>query len=101
MDKIKDVIHGGHKKEGQEVQHSTTTATTGGGYGQPGFGQTTTGTPITEGTGEKKHGGHFGLGGHQKVNIFQVACMRDALKYLNACLLALCSMHAFGHNPDM
>jgi len=60
MDKIKDMVHGGHKKEGEGVQHDTTLpTTTAGGFGQPGLAQ-----PPTEGGHEKK--GVFGLGGHHK-----------------------------------
>jgi len=61
MDKIKDLVHGGHKKEGEGVQPSTTPTTTAGGYGQPGLAQ-----PPTEGGHEKK-GLFGGLGGHKKV----------------------------------
>ena len=65
MDKIKDMMHGGHKKEGEQTHQTTTTTTgTGAGYGEPGYGQTT--ATHTEGTGEKKHG-LFGVGGHKKV----------------------------------
>lgn len=73
MDKIKDMLHGGHKKEGEEVQPATATTTaTGGGYGQPGLSQTM-GTTHPEGTHEPGHEkkGMFGLGGHHKVVIYR------------------------------
>jgi hypothetical protein len=63
MDKLKDMMHGGQKKEGEGVEHTTVpaTATTGtGGYGQQQQGMQTT----AEGGHEKK--GLFGLGGHKK-----------------------------------
>lgn len=56
MDKIKDMMHGGHK------EGDNTTPTTTGGYGGQagtGYGQS------TEGEHEKK--GLFGMGGHKKV----------------------------------
>lgn len=63
MDKIKDMIHGGHKKEGDNVHDpAMTTTTTAGGYGQPG---------VAHPTGEQGHEkkGLFGMGGHKKVSI--------------------------------
>lgn len=58
MDKIKDMLHGGHKKEGAEESVPATTA----GFGQPGMVQPTGTEP--QGHPEKK--GLFGLGGGHK-----------------------------------
>jgi hypothetical protein len=55
MDKIKDMMHGGHHKEGEQTTSTTMdTGAPGTGYDQ-----------STEGHHEKK--GLFGLGGHKKV----------------------------------